>query len=141
MLDKIVSSQEKAPDGTGYNDPPIGLGRISEKEFATSEFFSYRPVASEYRQIYVTSKDDLTPNRNGKMMSIQMYWYHDGTGIAMHADYWGGKVEYFAFGCKHKYHERSRAECESRGILHFGNCYHVEECSECKYVNSYDSSD
>jgi len=140
-MNKIVHTSDKSPDGTDFNDPPTGLRRISEKEFATSQFFTYSPKATEYRQAYITSKDDLTANRRGKMITLHMFWFDDGTGIAMHSDYWQGKVEYFAFGCKHEYRDLDQKECHSRGISHFGHCYHVSECTKCKYIMSYDSSD
>ena len=140
MLELLTPSQEKAPDGTDYNDPPIGLRRITQAEFAKSKFFSYMPKALEWRQIYVTSSLDLTANRNGKMIDLQMYWYHDGTGIAIHGDYWGNMIEYFSFGCEHTYRELSKSECGERNIPHFGMCYHVAECTKCKYIDSYDSS-
>jgi|GEM_PF-2223802 hypothetical protein len=142
MLNEIRHTSNKAPDGTDFNDPPIGLRRISEKEFATSQFFTYTPKATEYRQVYVVSASDLTAKRNGnKMITLHMFWFDDDTGIAMHNDYWQGKVEYFAFGCKHEYREMEQGECRERGISHFGHCYHVCECNKCKHIWSYDSSD
>lgn len=141
MLHKLIDSKDKAPDGTDYHDPPIGLRRITEADFTQSNFFMYYPVSIEWRQIFVNSKDDLTANRNGKMIDMQMYWFHDGTGIAIHNDYWGKKVEYFAFGCDHKYLELSQEECRKRGITHHGHCYHVQECDKCHHIESYDSSD
>jgi len=136
---KITPTSNKAPDGTTFNDPPIGLRRISEKDFAQSQLFAYNPVATEYRQVYV-DKETLAANRNGKMMALHMFWFEDGTGIAMYSDYWKGKVEYFAFGCDHVYHELKQEECSKRNIQHFGMCYHVSECEKCKHILSYDSS-
>lgn len=140
---KLVSchSDTLAPDGTRYNDPPKGLRRIDEKAFAQSKYFSYSPELIEFRQIYVKSNDDLSPDRKGIMISMTLYWFHDDTGIAIHADYWKGKVEYFAFGCKHEYKELSQEECRERNIQHYGRCYHVSECKKCGYINAVDSSD
>ena len=143
MLDKFVCCpEETAPDGTRYNDPPIGLRRISEKEFAQSKFFSQVPTHREYRQIFVDDNLQKPEKRNlSKMVSIYLYWFADKTGIAMHSDYLKGKIEYFAFGCEHKYHELSQEEANGRGIKHWGMCYHIEECEKCKHINAYDSSD
>jgi len=141
MLDKFVSTDKKAPDGTDFNDPPVGLRRISEKEFARSQFFTYVPRYTEYRQILVNSKEDLSKRGRGVMITLRMYWFDDDTGVAIHNDYWKGKMEYFTFGCKHDYSELSQKECHKRGISHFGNCFHVSECKKCNYVMSYDSSD
>lgn len=140
MMDKIVFSDEKAPDGTDYNDPPIGLRRISEKEFAKSQFWVSSARAIEHRQIHVRSKTDLV-NGRGAMIPLIMFWFDDRTGIAMHSDYWGGKVEYFAFGCEHSYRELSRDEAGEHGYRHFGSCYHVMECTKCKHIVAFDSSD
>lgn len=44
--------------------------------------------------------------------------------------------------CDHDYgRELSQAECRTRGIGHYGNCYHVYECSKCQLVYGVDSSD
>lgn len=140
-MDKYTCCPEiKAPDGTDFNDPPVGLRRIDEKEFAKSRFFSHTPEFVEHRQIHVKSSDDLTRG-NGKVICIIMWWFDDATGIAMSNDYWGGKVEYFTFGCQHEYHELSRSECISHDIYHAGLCFHVLECSKCHNITSYDSSD
>ena len=141
MLEKLVHTDQKAPDGTDFNDPPIGLRKISEKEFVRSQFFTYCPKYTEYRQVHVNSKDDLSKRGRGAMITLRMYWFDDGTGVAIHSDYWTGKMEYFAFGCNHDYHELSQQECRDRKISHFGHCYHVSECSKCKFINAYDSSD
>jgi hypothetical protein len=140
MLEKLVHTDEKAPDGTQFNDPPIGLRRITEKEFVRSQFFVETIALEEYRQIHVEDKITLKRGRN-HMIALKMYWFHDGTGVAIHNDYWGEKVEYFAFGCQHDYHELSKDECVKRGIQHWGMCWHVTECSKCNYINCYDSSD
>ena len=142
-LDKLVScgGDALAPDKTKYNDPPIGLRRITEKDFVQGKFFMYNPMFIEHRQIYVKSKEDLTGDRKGIMIDMILYWFHDGTGVAMHRDYSGGKVEYFAFGCKHEYRELSQDQCRVRGIHHWGRCYHVYECKLCDYIDAVDSSD
>jgi hypothetical protein len=44
--------------------------------------------------------------------------------------------------CQHDYgRELSQTECREKGIAHYGNCYHVYECSKCKLVYGVDSSD
>ena len=42
---------------------------------------------------------------------------------------------------RHAYRELSQSEAQEKGILHFGRCYHVAECTSCGVVNAYDSSD
>jgi len=104
----------------GFNDAPPGWRRYSEKEFAQSMFFSYTPTSTEYRQIII----------GDKMISAQLFFYHDGTGIAMSSDFWAGKVFYFAFGCDHDYVEKA-----------VGNCQHYRRCSKCEHSETLDSSD
>lgn len=44
--------------------------------------------------------------------------------------------------CAHTYgREISMDECRTRGIGHYGNCWHVYECGKCGEVFSVDSSD
>lgn len=98
---EIVHSNKEAPDGTGYNDPPVNFKEITEKEFAQSQFHSYSPVLIEYRQMIV--KEDLSPGKlsNGRMLSSHLYWFADDTGIAIVSEHHKGKVRYFSFGCNH----------------------------------------
>ena len=37
--------------------------------------------------------------------------------------------------------ELSASEAAQHGVRHFGMCYHVEQCQDCKAVYAYDSSD
>jgi hypothetical protein len=104
----------------GFNDAPKGWNEIPEKDFAQSMFFSYTPSQIEYRQIQI---DD-------KMISAQMFFFHDKTGVALSADYWKGKLTYFAFGCQHDYVEKE-----------VGNCQHYRKCSKCDFSEILDSSD
>lgn len=100
-MDAIVPSQDKAPDGTGYNDPPVNFKEITEADFAKSQFHSYSPTHIEFRQMIL--KDDLSPGKlnGGKMVQAKLFWFGDDTGVAISADYWKGKVRYFSFGCNH----------------------------------------
>ena len=143
MLNILQSSALPSPDGTECNDLPKWFRKISEHEFAHSKFFTYNPVSIEYRQVRVKSIDDLTVTNKEpyRTLNITMFWFFDGTGVALCSNYWLKKVEYFAFGCKHKYRELSQKECKEKNIPHYGNCYHVSECSECGHIFSVDSSD
>ena len=108
-MDAIVSSQDKAPDGTGYNDPPVNFKEITEAEFAKSQFHSYTPTHIEFRQMIL--KDDLTPGKlaGGKMVQAKLFWFSDDTGVAISGDYWKGKVRYFSFGCNHDVEQKTFA--------------------------------
>ena len=106
-MDAITPSQDKAPDGTGYNDPPVNLKEITEAEFAKSQFHSYSPTHIEFRQMIL--KDDLSAGKltNGKMVQAKLFWFGDDTGVAISADYWKGKVRYFSFGCNHDVEQKT----------------------------------
>jgi hypothetical protein len=101
MMDELVRGNTAAPDGTGYNDPPVNLKEIAEADFAKSQFHSYTFTHVEFRQMIL--KDDLSPAKltNGKMVQAKLFWFSDDTGVAISADSWKGKVRYFAFGCNH----------------------------------------
>lgn len=128
-----------APDGTTYNDLPKGWRSISEKEFVQGKFLSYSPELVEHRQMW-SDPDD--PNRHMKaVITATLYWFFDGTGIAISSDWWAGKLQFYAFGCEHSYRELSQEECHNRNIYSGGQCYHVSECAKCKHINAVDSSD
>ena len=146
-MEKIeIFSAEGAAMG-GYNDPLPNMREITEKEFAQSHFFSYDAVGYGHKQILPTPlrKAGVEPATNGHhdcMTSVKYFVYHDGTGVAMTSDYWAGKVRYFHFAvCDHEMVELSGAECDAKGIQHYGRCWHVRECKKCGYVQSSDSSD
>lgn len=98
---EVVRSEKESPDGTGYNDPPVNLKEITEKEFAQSQFHSYSPALIEYRQMILMQ--DLSPGKlkNGRMISAHLYWFGDDTGVAIASDHYHGKIRYFSFGCNH----------------------------------------
>lgn len=127
------------PEVEHHNALPPNLKEIPEKEFAQSMFFTYTPIAYEHRQIPRESG-----NYRSGLLSLQMYYFHDGSGIAFSSDYWGGKVSYYTFTvCEHDFRELSAKEARSRGITHMRRCYHVLECQKegCGYTTAYDSSD
>lgn len=102
-MDALVYTQDNAPDGTGFNDPPFNLKEITEEQFAKSQFHNYNFTYVEFRQMHL--KDDLTRSvgyrEGGKMVQAKLFWFGDDTGVAISADYWKGKVRYFSFGCNH----------------------------------------
>lgn len=101
MMDALVHTQDNAPDGTGYNDPPVNFREITEQQFAQSGFDGQSFTHVEFRQMILM--EDLSPGKlkNGKMIQARLFWYSDETGVAISTDYWKGKVRYFAFGCNH----------------------------------------
>ena len=120
-----------------FNDFPPNWREVTEAEIATrSAGRCYSPVLREYRQMgtCVPGGEPLLP--------ATLEYYHDGSGRALHHDYWGRRLRWFMFErCAHTYAELSMAEARAAGIYHGGRCYHVNRCTKCGYVNSYDSSD
>jgi len=119
-----------------YNDFPPGWTKITIKELVQdTRFSSYAPLFIEHRQMLPTS------GKNRTMVDAWLYFYDDGTGIGIVCNYWGEKISYFRFGCKHTYQGISSEECQKRGIYHGGRCYHVSVCTKCGHLNVVDSSD
>lgn len=113
------------------NQPPKGWESITEQEMTENIFMMYAPDFIEYRQITIGAES----------FPVWLYYYFDGTGIGIRTDYWNKKMKFWRFGCRHIYRELTQKECARRKIFHGGNCYHVEECEVCKFINVYDSGD
>ena len=125
---EFVHTDKKAPDGTGYNDFPKGWRKITQEEFVKGPFFSYNPTMAEFRQMY----DKTQENWHYKpALQAGLYWFHDGTGVAMETDYWKGTITYYAFGCEHEYVHTAK----------LGRCYNEYKCSKCDHIQRIDSSD
>jgi hypothetical protein len=139
-MDKIVSCEtplETYEYEFHPNHAPRGWREITEKEFAQSLFFSHTPDKIDHRQILYVNGKEVT----GPMIAAFLYYFYDGTGIAVSSDFWNGKVHYYHFGCSHKYTELGYDTCQKRGFYHAGNCWHVSECSKCGFIESHDTSD
>lgn len=124
-----------------YNDSnrlPPNFKEITEKEFASSQFFIYSPRLWEYRQINV--KEDYekvtwplawsggSPHRP---FDLRMAFFHDGRGVAIAQDS-QERVRYFSFAlCEHL----------SKTRQNIGNCLNRYTCDACGYVEEIDSSD
>lgn len=134
----LVKKFESVLGGDRYNHAPKDWREVSEKEFAQSKFFSYTPSAIEFRQIMY----DFDGNKIEDMLSVHLYLFHDGTGVAMAGDYWKGKVRYFKFGCEHDYKEYSAKYAIDHNLPYeSGRCMHNTICEKCGNVWCYDSSD
>jgi len=140
-MDKLIPSDDKSPDGTGYNNPPAMFREITEQEFARSDFFSYPFVLMECRQVCreLDTIKWIGPKAKGTL-SLKLFWMHDNTCVAISADFHTGTMRYFRGGCAHKYRELTSKEAGEMGLPHFGSCFHVVQCQACKYTHSYDSS-
>jgi len=136
----IEYSDKKSLDGTDYNDAPVGLREITEKEFSSSIMFSQIPDSMEYRQVLIKRIPGASEDEP-HVLSLTMFWFYDKTGVGMSADSWKGKVRYFAFGCDHDFKQLSPEECRKIGILHMGHCDHIWQCQKCKAITGGDSSD
>ena len=117
----------------GFNDVPPLFREVTEKEFAQSKFFSYPIEKTEYRQMYFSPGFILNNGKNKDMIIAVLFFFFDGTGVAMSHSYWDGQVYYFAFGCDHKYNELPK-----KGLF---NCQHFLKCEKCGHEMITDSSD
>jgi hypothetical protein len=125
------------------NHRPKNFREIDANEFAQSKFFSYTPSYIGYEQF----------EWNGEWLMGHMYVFYDNTGIFITSDSRAERnangrtgyryyPRYFKFGaCIHTHRELSQQEARSRDIPHYGRCYHVNECTKCGFIESYDSSD
>ncbi len=142
-MEKLVSVDEP-PDYRekwgGHNDLPPNWQELTEKEFAQSEFFTYGPEFTDFRQVILPSKR----YPKGVYTDLHLYFFHLNRGFALWHDYWEGKVHYARFAlCVHEWQEMSQAWCAKQKppIYHGGRCYHVSRCKKCGVINAVDSSD
>lgn len=149
-MKQIVDEMAKklqSNDGNGEYLPPV-IKEIDVVELASTQFLTYNPDHEGYTTLAVHSRE--------KHCESGYFWlYGDGTGVFMSRTWsepepgkpaWGpGRhmvVRIWKFAhCDHKYGEIGSDRCRELGVTHFGNCYHVLECSECGNVTAYDSSD
>jgi hypothetical protein len=109
-----------------FNDIPPGWKEVDEEYIVTRSLWrTYAPRRMEYRQIRVEGQP---------YMSVTLYFFHDGTGVGMHFDYWGKKIRWFHFGCEHVYTEIERPAGGRSGI-------HKSKCTKCEHIWVYDTSD
>lgn len=137
-----MTQQEQEKKYGRYNDLPANFREITEGEFAHSHFFSYDAEFQTTRHPW--SSDPAQMAEIGKYnfkSTLKVWFYWDGTGLAMAQEYWDNKIRYFAFGCEHDYKELSAAEARKEGVQHYGKCWHVNKCQKCGHVHSVDSSD
>lgn len=120
----------KAPDGTSFNDAPVGLREVSEFDFCRSNYYGSCIRLREYRQILSKRLPANIPHKYG-FLEITLHWINDNTGWGMHVDWQSGKVRYFLFGCDHKFVT----------VKKLGNCLRLDKCSNCGVEHEIDSSD
>lgn len=122
------------------NYAPKGFKKISILEAVRyTRWGSYSPCAIEYRQLLKDYEGNKLPN----MIPANLYYFWDGTGIAIQKSYWDENepIKIYRFGCAHSYKELSVGQARVEGVRHFGRCYHVTKCVKCGHIWSYDSSD
>lgn len=152
MFKLVYASQEESDkiesEFGGFNDFPPGWREIDVAEFA-QRMSSYHPMYHEYRQM-------LTPERNVPAVSAQLFFYHDGTGVAVVSNWgptdpdiryspyvWTGRV--FAFGCNHEYEsigiETLREVAPEFKTRLLFRTEHASRCTKCGHIKIVDSSD
>ena len=123
----------------GYNDVPPGWREITEAEFVKGPFFSQCVEKTEFRQLVHA---EIKGERGWWLINAHLYFFHDGTGVALMDDNLAGKLRFFAFGCDHKYREVHGNELQELGFKGLmGGCDHALYCDKCKHKMVVDSSD
>jgi hypothetical protein len=131
-FNRAETSEHRKTFGDHSEFPP-NFREITEQEFVRMNPFTYSPRKVEFRQ--------MRKERGVPSLCAQLFFFEDGTGYALSADYASQQVQYYRFGCDHKYRELTRAECTKRNIFHPDNGYHVRQCSRCHYLEQFDSGD
>jgi len=122
MRTKINLDDEKMVGS--YNELPPNFKRIGQKKFAQSDFFTYSPVKTQFRQVRGLSEGDC-------LTSIWVYWFSGYSYVVVWADFWSRKV-FYGQGklCEHDFK-----------IMESRMCYCRSKCSKCGYTQEIDSSD
>jgi hypothetical protein len=117
-----------------YNTPPANFEEVDEEWFVTkSTFRIYGFKYSWYQQVFL-------PNEKG-LLSIHCFGSYDGTGFAIHLDYWSKKVRYFKFaGCVHEFRSLTQREKETYQ-MYDRMCLRHYICDRCGFLHTVDSSD
>ncbi len=129
-----LSPEKRAEHAAAYgsfNDFPPNWREVTEAEIATESLGRmYSPVLVQFRQMGTLEAG------GPRLLDATLSFYHDGSGSAIHYDYWGKRVRWFMFGLceKHTYKNVSRPEGHMSGL-------HTDRCTKCGYENSYDTSD
>lgn len=118
----------------GRNEYPPGWRKLSEAEFAQSNFFSHAPDLVEYRQMLKDRSPNLREPMPDHAVSAHLQFLWDGTGYAIVNDFWGKKVSFYAFGCDHDYEGDPDYKPD-------GACMHGYRCKKCGHKWVVDSSD
>lgn len=126
----------KALKASENNDWPDNMVEMDDAEICQSKLFYNVPKKIEYKKFNITNDNNNTDN-----VTLILFHLDKTSGIALELPFWTAKSKWYRFGCCHEYVELSQEECQSRGIDHFGMCYHVKECKNCKQIYSCDSSD
>jgi hypothetical protein len=79
----------------GFNNFPTNWEEIDAQTFAKSDYFTWTPVLTEFRQMIPTPRTGLE-----MAVSAHLHWMPSGLGYSIVNDYWAGGVRYYRFGQK-----------------------------------------
>lgn len=135
----------KEQSGDSLPEPYV---ECTENEFiqACSLFV---PEHIQYCQVVVPSQPDKKYVRNSTIFflrdrAVAIVWpieWRCGKKDVEPPVVYTEPIRYFRIGCIHAWQELSQSECTERGVYHAGRCYHVYECTKCKFQKWQDSSD
>lgn len=158
MPQDINKEPWQLPEAGSFNVAPANMREITADEFC-KVFFHYCIEKEEFRQIH--RQNDGTPIQelagwdSQVYMTARLFWFQDGSGIAMTEDYgkhgeelektWGKythKLQLWRFSvCDHKYREVDHEFAQKvLGIQTWGMFCHVYYCPECGRSHTTDRS-
>jgi hypothetical protein len=125
LIQRIEATVIPSPAGDTHpaNLPPVGFTEVTEEDIAVKSLFGkYHPDAIEFRQFPVANAAAQgTPRVPYTFLSLHLYHYWDGTGVAYSPDPYAKRIRWFRFGCVSPSHS-------------------IHRCPDCGHKADIDSS-
>lgn len=131
-----------------YNYGPEGIVKPITANKFWNHFSSYHPKEVDSCQIIGERLEDYemreiskyTGRKKTCMLAAIVFVYDDFCFVVEH-NYWENTQTFWKVAkCHHHYVEVGSKRASELGITHFGNCYHVYECTKCHHAYGQDSS-
>jgi len=131
-----------------FNCRPEPIEEVDWHRFIHT-YTAYTPKFVELRQLKDLYGKDPDWQYTTGLISVRIFWYRDCAYLMKFPRKWKlvgeelrwmEPIKFYHIGCRHKYRDLRRAECEERGIPHYGMFCTVRECKECGHIIGYDTS-
>jgi len=126
----------------GFNDLPEPHSIIDWHEYWSlhHEHYQYQ----EFRQVLMIGGITQKYYKNVYLE----YGHTHGLGIVKPSAWtlkenkivWTEEPIYLRLGCAHIWEEKNMEWCALHKVPHYGNCYHVNQCTKCAMIEGVDSS-